>query len=45
LKEASSSDYPPLKNIIPTIAGGIVLDKAKHVLVAISSGVILGLSG
>jgi len=36
LTEASSSDYPPDKNIIPTQAGKIDLDKATAVLNAIS---------
>jgi len=43
--EASSSDYPPDKKTTPTKAAGIVLDKAKTVLVAISAGVAFFLSG
>jgi len=43
-KEASSSDYPPLKNMIPTKAGTTVLDRALQVLTAISLGVILAFS-
>lgn len=45
MREASSSDYPPLKNMTPTKAGTTVLLKATQVLVAISSGVIFGFSG
>lgn len=44
-KEAYSSDYPPDKKVTPTKAGTTVLDKAITVLVAISSAVILALSG
>jgi len=36
LTDASSSDYPPDKKVTPTIAGGMVLLKAKTVLCAIS---------
>jgi hypothetical protein len=43
--EASSSDYPPDKNIIPTQAGKIDLDNATAVLKAISYGVAFALSG
>lgn len=43
LREASSSDCPPDKKVTPTKAGTAVLDKATTVLVAISSGVMLGL--
>jgi len=43
--EASSSDYPPDKKTTPTKAGGTDLDKQVAVLAAISSGVILALSG
>jgi len=35
-REASSSDYPPLRNTTPTKAGTTVLDKAVTVLAAIS---------
>ena len=45
LTEASSSLYPPLKNTTPAKAGGIVLDKAKTVLAAISFEVTFALSG
>lgn len=45
LRDASSSDYPPDKNVIPTQAGKIDLDNATAVLKAISYGVILALSG
>jgi len=44
-KEASSSDYPPLKKVIPTTAAPTDLDKATAVLKAISSAVTLALSG
>jgi hypothetical protein len=43
--EASSSDYPPDKNIIPTHDGNTLLLKAIAVLKAISYGVDLLLSG
>jgi hypothetical protein len=43
-REASSSDYPPDKNVIPTQAGKIDLDKATAVLKAISYGVTFALS-
>jgi len=43
--EASSSDYPPDKKVIPTQAEWIDLDKARTVLCPISSGEILFLSG
>lgn len=50
--EASSSDYPPERNLIniiytvtPTKAGGTVLLRAKAVLYPISYGVTLLLSG
>lgn len=36
LREASSSDYPPDKKVIPTQAGKIDLDNATAVLKAIS---------
>jgi len=42
--DASSSDYPPDKKVIPTQAGKIDLDNAVAVLQAISYGVIFGLS-
>jgi hypothetical protein len=42
--EASSSDYPPERNVTPTNAGGTVLLKAKAVLYPISYGVTLLLS-
>lgn len=45
MTDASSSDYPPDKNVIPTHAGKIDLDKATAVLKAISYGVTLALSG
>jgi len=44
-KDASSSDYPPDKKVIPTQAGKIDLDKATAVLKAISWEVTLALSG
>jgi len=44
-KEAYSSDIPPDKNIIPTMEGTIVLDKATTVLVATASGAIVLYSG
>jgi hypothetical protein len=40
LSEASSSDYPPDKKVIPGSAGTIVLDKVLTVYHAISSGLL-----
>jgi hypothetical protein len=45
LSDASSSDYPPDKNMTPTKAGGTVLLRARAVLYPTSEGVTLVLSG
>lgn len=42
LREASSSDYPPLKNTTPTKAGTTVLERARTVLQAMTSAVTFG---
>jgi hypothetical protein len=44
LREASSSDYPPERKKTPARAGGMVLLRARAVLVAISYSLTLALS-